>query len=168
MPKDLALRMQNGRKMGKKERIEDRTFELLSDVAGEHGCIPVDAEYVRRGDEHSLLVYIDKEGGVTIDDCEEVSRALEVKLDEEDFIADAYDLEVSSPGLGREIRRPRDFDFAKGKEVVLRTYAKIKGEKEFTGILESFNEESVVIETDGKKNAFDKKDIAKINLTFEI
>lgn len=154
--------------MGKKEIIEDRTYELLEPVAKAHGCIPVDAEYVKNTGEYSLLVYIDKEEGVTIDDCEAVSRALEEKLDLENFISDPYTLVVSSPGLGREIRRPRDFDFAKGREVLVKTYAKVKGDKEFTGILKSFDQGSICLETENEELTLDKKDVAKINLTFEI
>ncbi|MGX8728759.1 MAG: ribosome maturation factor RimP, partial [Lachnospiraceae bacterium] len=105
--------------MSKKDVIEERAWELLSEEAAARNLIPVDAEYVKQGGEYSLLLYIDKEGGVTVEDCEAVSRAIDPRLDEEDFIPDAHTLYVSSPGLGRPIRRPRDYVFAKGKEVEL-------------------------------------------------
>lgn len=153
--------------MSKKDVIEERAWELLSEEAAARGLIPVDAEYVRQGNEYSLLLYIDKEGGVTVDDCEAVSRSLDPRLDEEDFIPDAYTLYVSSPGLGRPIRRPRDFVFAQGKAVELRLYRPVDGQKEYEGILAAYDEDSVTIETDGKASRFMKNEISLLRLSFD-
>ena len=151
--------------MGKKENIEEKTWELLKAPAAELGLLPVDAEYVKNGSEYQLLIYIDKEGGVTIDDCEALSRHLDPLLDEADIIEDPYTMVVSSPGLGRVLRRPRDFIFGMGKEVDVKTYAPVNGEKEFTGILKAADDKSVTIETENGPLAFDKKEISTIKLT---
>ena len=151
--------------MSRKDRIEDTAFELLSGVCDSLGLIPVDAEYVKEKDGYSLCIYIDKEGGVTIDDCEALSRHLDPLLDEADIIEDPYTMVVSSPGLGRVLRRPRDFIFGMGKEVDVKTYAPVNGEKEFTGILKAADDKSVTIETENGPLAFDKKEISTIKLT---
>ena len=153
--------------MGKKENIEEKTWELLKAPAAELGLLPVDAEYVKNGSEYQLLIYIDKEGGVTIDDCEALSRALDPIMDREDYIADAYTMIVSSPGLGRAIRRPRDFIFARGKEVDVRLYKQTDGVKEFTGILTDSDKDSVTIRFEDKDLSFQKKDVAAIHLTVD-
>lgn len=153
--------------MSKKDVIEDRAWSLLEEEASSRGLIPVDAEYVKQGGEYSLLLYIDKDGGVTVEDCEAVSRALDPRLDEEDFIPDAYTLYVSSPGLGRPIRRPRDYDFAKGKEVELRLYKAEDGLKEFEGTLADFDSDTVVLDTDGGTRRFKKSEISLLRLAFD-
>ena len=100
--------------MSRKDTIEEKAWELLLKVCSEQGLVPVDAEYAKTGGEYNLLMYIDKEGGVGIDECEACSRALDPLLDEENFISDPYTLIVSSPGLGRPLKRPRDFLLAAG------------------------------------------------------
>ncbi|MBE5997619.1 MAG: ribosome maturation factor RimP [Lachnospiraceae bacterium] len=151
--------------MGKKETIEEKTWALLGPVCEELGLLSVDAEYVKDREDYQLLIYIDKEGGVTIDDCEALSRRLDPMLDEEDFIDDAYTMIVSSPGLGRVIRRPRDFIFAKGKEVDVRTYKALDGSKELNGILKDFDKESIVLETEKSELTIQRSQIAQIRLT---
>ena len=151
--------------MKKTYDIEEAVFALVSEAAKEFGLIPVDAEYVKEKDGYSLCIYIDKEGGVTIDDCEALSRHLDPLLDEADIIEDPYTMVVSSPGLGRVLRRPRDFIFGMGKEVDVKTYAPVNGEKEFTGILKAADDKSVTIETENGPLAFDKKEISTIKLT---
>ena len=131
--------------MGKKETIEEKTWNMIQPVCEELGLIPVDAEYVKERNEYSLLIYVDKEGGVTIDDCEALSRVLDPMLDEANFINDAYTMIVSSPGLGRQIKRPRDFIFAKGKEVDVRLYKAKDGNKELTGFLKDFDKDSIIL-----------------------
>ncbi len=153
--------------MSKKDVIEERAWELLSKVTEEQGLIPVDAEYAKQGGEYNLLLYIDKEGGVTVEDCESVSRALDPLLDAEDFIPDAYTLYVSSPGLGRPIRRPRDYVFAKGKEVELRLFKAVDGQKEFTGVLSDFDAENVTISLEGEERSFPKNGISLLRLAFD-
>ena len=134
-----------------------------------HGFIPVDAEYAKNGGEYSLLLYIDKEGGITIDDCVDVSRALSDELDRDDFIPDAYILEVSSPGLGRALKKDRDYERSVGKKIELKTYKPVDGCKEFAGELISFDKESVKIMTgEGINRSFGRADIAKANLYVEL
>ena len=152
---------------GKKERIEEKTWTLLQDCASSYSCIPVDVEYIKNNGEYLLNVYIDKEDGVSIDDCENVSRALEVKLDEEDFISDSYTLIVSSPGLGRQIRRPRDFVYATGKEVDVHTFKKIDGQKEFRGILKSFDDDNIELLIGERSLVLDRKTVSVIKIAFD-
>ncbi len=154
--------------MSKKEVIEQKTWELLLPILAELGMRAVDAEYVKEGGEYYLRCYIDRDGGVRIDDCEAVSRRLDPLLDEGNFIEDAYTLEVSSPGLGRILKRPHDFEFALGREVEIRTYAPVDGRKEFCGLLADFDRDSVSIaegET-GEKRTFMRKDLSLIRLAF--
>lgn len=154
--------------MSRKETYENRTWELLLPIAEKLCITPVDVEYVKEAGEYYLRVFIDKEGGVTIGDCETVSRELNPLLDREDYISEAYVLEVSSPGLGRVIRRPRDFDYARGREVELRTYRPVNGKKDFIGILKEKEGKTVTLETEEGMLSFDQGDISVIRLTFEI
>lgn len=106
----------------KKEQYEARTEELLLPILKEYGFELVDVEYIKEAGTWYLRNYIDKEGGITIDDCELVSRALGEKLDQEDFIEDSYIMEVSSPGLGRPLKKERDFQRSLGEEVEIRLF----------------------------------------------
>ena len=153
--------------MSRKEEIEQKTWELLGEITEELGIRRVDAEYVKEGGEYYLRCYIDKDGGVQIDDCEAVSRALDPKLDEGDFIPDAYTLEVSSPGLGRQLRRPHDFEFAAGREVELKTFKAVDGKKEFKGNLISSDDAGVTISLPEGEKTFSRKEISSIRLTFD-
>ena len=154
--------------MTKREMYEQRTEEILAPIIGEHEFELVDVEYVKEGGTWYLRAYIDKPGGITIDDCEAVSRRLSDILDEKDYIEDAYILEVSSPGLGRPLRKEKDFKRSLGEEVELRTYRMIEKRKEFTGILRSYDEKTVTIEEEeGGMRTFEKSDIALIRLAFD-
>ncbi len=153
--------------MSRKEDCEAKAWALLCEVTGALGLRSVDAEYVKEAGEYYLRCYIDKDGGVGIDDCEAVSRALDPLLDREDFIPDPYTLEVSSPGLGRALRRPRDFDFALGREVELSLYRALDGKKEWRGVLTSFDAKTVTISADGAERVFEKQQISKIHLAFD-
>ena len=104
----------------KKADIEKKTEELVMPIIESGGYQLWDTEYVKEGSDFYLRVYADKEGGITIDDCVLISRALEAKLDEEDFIAEAYILEVSSPGLTRKLKKDRDFERSLGRKVLLK------------------------------------------------
>ena len=125
-------------------------------------------EYVKEGSSWYLRAYIDKEGGISIDDCELVSRALSDLLDQEDFIEEAYILEVSSPGLGRPLKKEKDFKRSLGEEVEIRTYRMVEKQKEFTGILKDYDETTVTIELDDETlKTFEKSNIALIRLAFD-
>ncbi len=146
---------------------EQKTEELVQPIVDEHGFELVDVEYVKEAGEWYLRAYIDKPGGITIDDCEVVSRRLSDLLDEKDFIKDAYILEVSSPGLGRPLKKDKDFKRSIGQDVEIKTYKAIDKQKEFTGALKGFDEETVTIECDGSEMTFNRKDIALIRLAFD-
>ncbi len=154
--------------MTKREQYEQKTEEILLPIIEEHGFELVDVEYVKEGSSWYLRAYIDKPGGITIDDCEAVSRKLSDQLDEKDYIEDAYILEVSSPGLGRPLKKEKDYKRSLGAEVEIRTYRMIEKQKEFIGILKGYDENTVTIETgDGIEKIFDKSDIALIRLAFD-
>lgn len=152
----------------KRTEIVAKTEELVTPIIEENHFELVDVEYVREGANWYLRVYADKEGGINIDDCVLISRALEEKLDAEDFISDAYILEVSSPGLGRPLKKEKDFKRSLGEEVEVRTYRAIDHQKEFIGILDGYDKDTVTIAyEDGEKQTFEKKEIALIRLAFD-
>ena len=154
--------------MSKKEIIEQKTEEILIPIMEELGFELVDVEYVKEGSSWYLRAYIDKPGGININDCETVSRRLSDILDEKDFIDDAYIMEVSSPGLGRPLKKEKDFKRSLGMEVDIRTYRMIDRQKEFTGILTAYDAGTVTIELeDETTKTFDRGDIALIRLAFD-
>ena len=154
--------------MSKREVYEQKTEEILLSIVEEYGFELVDVEYVKEGGTWYLRTYIDKEGGISIDDCEKVSRRLSDILDEKDYIDDTYIMEVSSPGLGRPLKKEKDFKRSLGKEVDIRTYRMIDKQKEFTGILKDYDKDTVTIELDDETlKTFEKGDIALIRLAFD-
>ena len=154
--------------MSKKEVYEQKTEEILLPIVEEYGFELVDVEYVKEGGTWYLRTYIDKEGGISIDDCEKVSRRLSDILDEKDYIDDTYIMEVSSPGLGRPLKKEKDFKRSLGKEVDIRTYRMIDKQKEFTGILKDYDKDTVTIELENETlKTFEKVDIALIRLAFD-
>ena len=153
--------------MAKRTDIELRTEQLVQPIIDENHFELVDVEYVKEGANWYLRVYADKEGGINIDDCVLISRALEAKLDEDDFIQEAYILEVSSPGLGRPLKKEKDFKRSIGKEVEIRTYRPIDREKEFYGVLKAYDENSVTIDCEEEERTFQKAEIALIRLAFD-
>ena len=157
--------------MSKKENYEAKAEELLKPIAEANHVEIYDVEYVKEGSEWYLRCYIDKEEGVSINDCEAVSRALSDELDRTDFIDDAYILEVSSPGLGRTLKKDKHLRKSLLEEVEVKTYKPIMGKKEFTGILKAFDEDSVTLGAALKEGIediiFDRKDIAVIKLTLD-
>lgn len=154
--------------MTKREMYEKNTEEILLPMMEELGFELVDVEYVKEGSTWYLRAYIDKPGGINIDDCETVSRRLSDILDEKDYIDEAYILEVSSPGLGRPLKKEKDYKRSLGEEVEIRTYRMIDRQKEFTGILKEYDEKTVTIEEEGGNvRTFEKSDIALIRLAFD-
>ena len=151
--------------MSRREVYEQKAEALITPILDSMGFELVDVEFVKEAGEWYLRSYIDKEGGITINDCEAVSRLFSEKLDEEDFIEESYIMEVSSPGLGRPLKKEKDYKRSMGKELEIRTYKVIDREKEFYGILQAYDDSSVTIETEeGPTRTFDKKDIALIRL----
>ena len=147
----------------KREDYEKRTEELLTPIAQEGGYEIVDVEYVREGGNRFLRAYVDKPGGITVDDCEAVSRVLSDRLDEEDFIEESYILEVSSPGLGRPLKKEKDYIRNMGQLIAIRTYRPIDKQKEFLGVLKAYDDDTVTIEEeDGSQRVFERSMIALI------
>ena len=146
---------------------EERTEEVLKPIAEECGVSIYDVEFVREASDYYLRAFIDKEGGVTIDDCEAVSRRLSDVLDEMDFIPEAYILEVSSPGLGRTLKKDRHLQQSIGMEVEVKLFKPVEKCKEFVGILENFDDKSITIREGDSERTFSKDDIAKISLTLD-
>ena len=154
--------------MSKREKYEQKTEALLLPIIQEHQFELVDVEYVKEGSSWYLRAYIDKPGGITVDDCEAVSRRLSDLLDQEDFIEDAYILEVSSPGLGRPLKKDKDFARSIGEEVEIRTFRAIEHEKEFTGILRDYDKEKLVVELeDNEIMEFARDNIALVRLALD-
>ena len=150
------------------EKVTELTARLAEPVIAEQGCTLWDVEYVKEAGTWYLRAYIDKEGGITVDDCEVISRLLGEWLDKEDFIEDSYILEVSSPGLGRPLKKEKDFARSIGKDVEIRLYKAIDKQKEFTGTLTSYDADSVTITMeDGSERTFEKSEIALIRLAFD-
>ena len=154
--------------MSKREIYEQKTEAILMPIVEEHGFELVDVEYVKEGGTWYLRAYIDKPGGINVDDCEVVSRRLSDILDEKDYIEEAYILEVSYPGLGRPLKKEKNFKRSLGEEVDVRTYRMIEKQKEFTGLLKDYDDATVTIEMeDGTLKTFEKSDIALIRLAFD-
>ena len=154
--------------MSKRETYETRTEELITPILDRMNFELVDVEYVKEGGTWYLRAYIDKEGGITVNDCEAVAREMNEILDREDFVEDSYVFEVSSPGLGRPLKKEKDYIRSMGKEAEIRTYRAINREKEFYGILSAYDENTVTIKTeDGTEMTFEKSDIALIRLAFD-
>lgn len=147
--------------------IEAKTEALLMPILDEFGFELWDVEYVKEGSEYYLRAYIDKEGGITIDDCVDVSRKLSDKLDEDDFIDGEYILEVSSPGLGRTLKSDRDFSKSIGRDTDIKLYKPIDKVKEFEGILKAFDNDTLTFLIDGNERVFNKSEVASVKLHVE-
>ena len=152
--------------MDKISEYEMRAEALLEPIVNTHNFELVDVEYVKEGSDYYLRAYIDKEGGITIDDCELVSKAFEQKLDSEDFIKDAYILEVSSPGLTRPLKKDKDFERSIGKEIEIKTYKAIDKNKALAGTLKSYDKDSVTIVAEGKEIIILRDNISMVRLAF--
>lgn len=154
--------------MTRREQYEHKVEAYVQPLVESHQFELVDVEYIKEAGNWYLRVYIDKEDGIAVDDCEVVSRALGEWLDQEDFIADSYILEVSSPGLGRPLKKEKDYLRSMGKEIEIRLYKPFNKQKEYTGTLQAYNESTVTILTDEEEEiTFDKTDIALVRLAFD-
>lgn len=133
-------------------QIKQVVEEMLQPIMEQGGYELVDIEYVKEGSNWFLRVYVDKPGGIDIDDCGRISEALSAKLDEKDPIPTAYFLEVSSPGAERPLKKPEDYRKSVGKHVFVTTYEPVDGLKEFEGVLLSFDDETVAVQVGRKKH----------------
>ena len=154
--------------MSNREKYEAQCEELLRPIAESFQVEIYDVEYVKEGSDYYLRAYIDKPGGVNILDCENVSRALSDALDEKDPIPDAYILEVSSPGLGRTLKKDRHLEKSIGENVEIKLFKALDQKKEFAGVLKSFDKDTVTIEEDaGEEKKLKRNDIAVIRLAID-
>ena len=152
--------------MAKREDYEEQASKLIMPIIEANHFELVDLEYVKEGSSKYLRAYIDKPGGITVNDCELVSRAFSDLLDEKDFIEEAYILEVSSPGLGRPFKKDKDFERNLGEEVELKLFKPYEHEKDFVGLLKAFDKDSVTIEAeDGTERIFERSNLAIIRQT---
>ena len=145
-------------------KVTDLTAALVEPIVQAQGCTLWDVEYVREAGQWFLRVYIDKEGGVSISDCEAVSRPLSDALDEADPIEGSYVLEVSSAGADRPLKRPEHFARFLGEQVEVRLYRSLEGRKEYVGALSAYEAGDVTIQTEGGPRTFLKKDVAQVRL----
>ena len=153
--------------MAGKKDYEKEAEDLLLPITEEHGVKIYDVEYVKEGSDYYLRAYIDKDGGVTIEDCEAVSRKFSDVLDEKDLIKDPYILEVSSPGLGRALKKDRHFEQSIGMDVEVKLYEAKDGSKEFAGVLNAFDKDTITVEIKGNDTIFERKQIAQIKLALD-
>ena len=149
-------------------KITDKVTELARPVVEEEGCSLWDVEYVREAGSWFLRVFIDKDGGVGIDDCERISRRLDTILDEADPIPDSYVFEVGSAGAERELKRPGDFEQFMGSEVEVRLYQPVNGCKVYVGALSGYDNGGVTVTVGKNEVSFDKSQIALVKLHVSI
>jgi len=157
------------------EPIAEQTRRLLEPVLERDGYELVDVEWLRMGSRWTLRIFIDRAGGVNIDDCQAASRTIEPLLDVEDFIELAYDLEVSSPGLDRPLRKSRDFERYAGKRAHVKTYGPVPDtapgqgpRKNWTGVLLGFRDGAIEMEVDGIVHRIPHAQIARANLEYDV
>ena len=163
----MAWKREGGWNMSRSAEYEKMAEELLLPIVEEFGFELVDVEYVKEAGNWYLRGYIDKPEGITVNDCEAVSRIFSDRLDEKDFIEDSYIMEISSPGLDRPLKKEKDFDRSIGKDVEIRTYRPIDGAKDFRGTLLSYDKNSVCIREGEKERTFERKDIALVRLAVD-
>lgn len=146
------------------KKVTEIVAELAAPVAAEFGCDLWDTEYVREAGQWFLRLYLDKDGGVDILDCENVSRRVSDLLDEADPIEGSYIFEVSSAGAERQLKRPSDFEKFLGSPVLLKTYQNRDGRKEFPGVLKEYDGGAVVLEMGKQELRFEKNEVAMVRL----
>ena len=153
--------------MGRSESYEAKTEQLIQPLIDANNFELVDVEFVKEGSDWYLRVYIDKDGGITVDDCELISRAFNEILDREDYISEQYIFEVSSPGLMRPLKKEKDYVRSIGKSIDVKLYKAIDKQKEFTGILKENMEDQIVLTIEDQDITFEKKSIASARLSLD-
>ena len=148
-------------------KVTEQVAQFAEPVVQAHGCTLWDVEYVREGGEWFLRLYIDKDGGVDISDCEAISRAVDPILDETDPVPDSYNFEVCSAGLERQLKRPSDFAQFTRSSVSVKLFKPVNGAKEFVGTLTGYDDGAVTIETAGTTHTFQKNEVAQVRLHVE-
>ena len=145
-------------------KITETVWAFSEPVVRQYGCSLWDVEYVREGSEWFLRLYIDKEGGVDINDCEAISRAIDPILDEKDPIPDSYNFEVCSAGLERVLKRPSDFEQFLGSSISIRLYQPLNGAKELVGTLTGYENGDLTAQIAGEPHTFRKAELAQVRL----
>ena len=149
-------------------KVSEQVYELVAPIAESFGLEVIEVLYEKKYDGMNLTVVIDKEGGVTIDDCEKLHRAIDGPLDELDPIDTAYILNVSSPGIDRPLTLERDYKRNLNKKISVKLYKPLDGKKAYEGVLVNYDEDTFTIETkNGKQITFNKKDTAKVEPVIE-
>ena len=148
-------------------KVTELVASFAKPVVEAHGCELWDVEYVREGSEYFLRLYLDKEGGVDINDCEAVSRAMDPILDEADPIPESYHFEVCSAGLERALKRPGDFERFMGSTITVKLYRPRNGLKEIPGILRGYEDGKVTVEAGKETITFEKSEVALVRLRVE-
>ena len=148
-------------------KITDQVTAFAKPVVESFGCQLWDVEYVREGSERYLRLYIDKNGGIDIEDCEKIHRAMDPILDEKDPIAESYHFEVCSAGLERPLKRPSDFERFMGSPILVKLYRPSNGLKEIPGILRDYAEGRVTLEAGKETITFEKSEVALVRLRVE-
>ncbi len=149
------------------KEICEKVYEMTEPIANKNGVEIEDIEFVKEGPNHYLRVFIDKEEGVNINDCENVSRALDQLLDEDDFISVQYILEVSSPGIDKVLKKEKDFVKYAGRDVDIKLYKAIDKQKEFTGELVSLVDDILTILIDEEEKTFDYSLVSQVRLSID-
>ena len=153
--------------MGRSESYEAKTEQLIQPLIDANNFELVDVEFVKEGSDWYLRVYIDKDGGITVDDCELISRAFNEILDREDYISEQYIFEVSSPGLMRPLKKEKGYKRSVGKLIDIKLYKPVDKCKEFTGVLDSYDKDTVTIKMDDDtQKTFDRSNLAMIRWAF--
>ena len=148
-------------------KVTEQVAAVAEPVVQEHGCELWDVEYVREGSEYFLRLYIDKEGGVDIDDCEAISRAMDPILDEKDPVPGSYHFEVCSAGLERALKRPGDFERFMGSPITVKLYRPYNGLKELPCVLRGYEDGKLTVESGKETITFEKSQVALVRLRVE-
>ena len=148
-------------------KVTEIVAKLAEPVVQAHGCQLWDVEYVREGDQRFLRIFLDKETGVDINDCEAISRAMDPLLDEADPIAESYHFEVCSAGLERTLKRPSDFERFMGSNITVKLYRPRNGLKEIPGVLRGYEDGKVIVEAGKETITFEKSEVALVRLRVE-
>ena len=148
-------------------KITEQVASFAQPIVEANGCSLWDVEYVREGSELFLRLYIDKDGGVNINDCEAIARAVDPILDEKDPIPESYHFEVCSAGLERPLKRPGDFEKFMGSPILVKLYRPRNGLKEIPGILRGYEEGKVTVEAGKETITFEKSEVALVRLRVE-
>jgi len=165
--KERGAPLSFSRKGAENLKVTDLVTEFSKPIIEANGCTLWDVEYVREGSERYLRIYVDKEGGIDIDDCEKIHRAIDPILDEKDPIAESYHFEVCSAGIERPLKRPSDFEKFMGSPIFVKLYRPVNGLKEIPGILRGYEEGRVTVEAGKQTLTFEKSQVALVRLRVE-